>query len=300
MPKLPPLNALKAFEASARHLSFTRAADELCVSQGAVSRQVQQLEDAMGTRLLHRTTRHMALTESGEVLYKATQKAFALLMQAHETLLAHPQTVSLQVAPSFAFFRLMPRLLEFERLHPDTTLQLTTQSRPEQASKSLDYFDISILYGEGAWTNRQAQLLSPERLTPVCVPELSDKVRAYLSQNDAPAVPLLHNSTNRQDWGFWCQKAELERIPVDTGMAFETLEQAINATLAGHGVTIGDVALLQPQLQCGSLVCPMPQTVDSGRGYYWVCAPEKWQRPVVVALHQWLTEQHTICTDDRA
>ncbi len=286
MRRLPPLNGLRAFEATARHLSFTRAADELCVSQGAVSRHVRNLEDWLGVVLIHRTTRKLQLTEAGTALLASLSAALDQIAGTTATIMAQREELNLMVAPSFAMLWLMPRLQNRGEAIP---VRLTTRAAP--ALFDADSFDAGILYGSGDWGDLHADLIMEEQLTPVCAAALLAGERPLTTIEDLQHQTLLHSSTDHRDWRLWLEAVGVSGIDTDQGVAFETMENALRAAESGHGVTIGDLSLIKADSLSSPLVRPFEQSIFSGYGYYFLCPPDAVEQPRIANFRNWLLDE---------
>jgi LysR family glycine cleavage system transcriptional activator len=284
--RLPPLNALKAFEAAACHLSFTRAADELHVTQGAVSRHVKQLEDHLGLALFRRLHRSLELTEEGRRLQAACSDAFAGLAGAVEGLTAGNGELRLKVPPTFAIRWLIRRLGDFEAAHPHIRVRLST------ANPSVDFspeeYDAAIVYGRNDQRDRRMDLVMEERLTAVAPPALAGRLK---TPADLKRHILLHPTTDLRDWKAWLSLAGLPDPSRFRDQVFDTEDFAIQAAAAGRGVAIANLALVEEDLAAGRLVAPFPElAADSGYHYYLTCLPERASLPKIAAFRDWLRQ----------
>lgn len=277
---LPSLNALRAFEAAARHGNFTRAAEELHVTQGAVSRQVRNLEDHFERRLFSRATNSLTLTESGRALAPAVTDALAQLDRAAERLLRDGHVLRLQVMPTYAVRWLMPRLPEFTRLHPGIDVRVTITLHPAELDS--DSFDAGILYGDGHWPACQADCLAQECLAPV-----SASGTASTRLSDAT---LLHTTTDRRDWPWWLAEVGMDLPESDKGPAFETLDMAVRAAEAGHGVALGDLSLIAQDLHAGRLRLVASQARYTGRGVYFLRPAQSRPNEALAVFQGWLQQ----------
>ncbi len=286
--RLPPLNALRAFEASARHLSFTLAADELAVTQGAISRHVKTLEDHFDVPLFVRGHRSLALTEEGERLLPALTDAFARIARAAEEVKSVAQDLRIKVPPTFAIRWLIHRLPRFENRRPDIHVRLTT------AWHNVDFeredFDAAIVSAETPPANLHATLISRERLAPVCSPALLHGPKPLKMPTDLAQHRLLHPSIDGSDWRIWLAAAGVENINARDGQFFDIMDLALQAAEAGIGVAIADVMLVQADLRAGRLVIPFP--IFASRGAEWLVCPKPLARhPRITAFRDWLVEE---------
>ena len=200
--RVPPLNALKAFEAAARHLSFTKAAEELYVTQAAVSHQIKTLEEHLGLKLFLRKNRSLLLTEEGQGYFLDIKEIFTQLIDATEKLLARGAKGSLTVSltPSFAIQWLVPRLSLFNELHPEIDVRIKAQDQDENSLT--DDVDIAIYYGRGHWSGVQTYKLHTEYLVPLCSPLLLSGHKPLNQPSDLAQHTLLHDTTRRFHPGF--------------------------------------------------------------------------------------------------
>lgn len=258
-----PLNALRAFEAAARHLNFTRAAIELCVSQGAVSHQVAQLERRLGTRLFHRLPRGLALTDEGHALVPVVADAFdrvaATLDQYADG--RFREALKVGVVGTFATGWLLPRLDRFGRAHPAIDLRISTNNnRVDIAGEALDY---AIRFGDGAWHGTHAEPLLAAPMAPVCAPAIAARVK---TPADLVHERLLR-SYRADEWALWFGAAGVP-APVLRGPVFDSSALMASAAAAGLGVALAPPSMFARELAAETLVQPFAITIDAGR--YWL------------------------------
>lgn len=282
--RLPPLNALRAFEIVARHLSFTSAAKTLNVSQSAISHQIKHLEDYLSLTLIERKKSSVRLTEPGERLASALSLSFENMANALHAIA--PQTVELRIilSPTIALRLLLPHLHQYEVSNPAQSVRITTSLNTDQFDPRV--FDAGILYGSGNWGGCYSELLMSERLSPLCSPCLL--VDKPCPQNLLNNAVLLHSTVDRRDWSIWAQAAGLHDFDTRVGITFDTLDLALRAATAGYGVVVGDIGLVADELRSGQLVQAFRQEVHSGRGYYFVCPEDRIQNPLVVNFREWV------------
>jgi LysR family transcriptional regulator, glycine cleavage system transcriptional activator len=285
--RLPPLNAIKAFEAAARLGSFTRAADELNVTHGAVSRQVRLLEDWLGTRLFLRTSRNAAPTQTGAELLAEAGPALDRLATACQRLQNRAATATMlrvSALPTFAMRWLIPRLPEFQREHPGVELRIVTGSTPaEQFAMGVDAV-ISGPWRQPGWLGKG--FLGEARL-PVLSPGLLRKCPLRVP-TDLEHHTLLHAATLRTAWPRWLAAANLAELKPAGEQVFEHFYFAIQAALEGLGVIMGPVALIGDELRSGRLVAPIREPVLKTRGYFFYVPQATNDAPAIVALRRWL------------
>jgi LysR family glycine cleavage system transcriptional activator len=288
-PRLPPLNALPSFEAAARHLSFSRAADELRVTHGAVSRAVRNLEDHLGVQLMIRATRSVRLTPIGASFAAEIRDVLEHLAVATST--ATGQTsgiVSVSTIDSFAARWLMPRLSGFRRAHGDIDVRVATSER--LADFVIDGIDIAIRCGGGQYRGLSAELLMKEDHFPVCSPKLLKGRYPLRTPADLARHTLLHDVFT-VDWAIWLHSAGIDTIDPHRGPTFLSSDHAIQAAVRGEGVVLGRSALVTDELAAGRLVRPFELSLPAGFAYYAVCPPRALQRPCVKAFHDWLVAE---------
>lgn len=286
-PRSASLNALRAFEAVARHRSFSKAADELCVTQGAVSRQVKSLETFLGTRLLHRENNELPLTDAGKLILPSLTSAFDEIDQSLKAVTGRGNVLRLQVAPTFAMRWLMPRLTSFNLTHKRVELRVTIILKYDLFDGR--NFDAGIIYGDGNWPELDALLLCSEILIPVCSPRLQKGRHPIRCIDDLRYHTLLHPTADKRDWPFWLKSVgHTEKISPQEGPAFETLDLAVRAAEAGYGVSIGDLSLLGDDIEDGRLVTPLEPPMPSGRGIYFVCQRSNLRQPAIAAFRNWI------------
>lgn len=285
--RLPPLNALRAFEASARQLSFTRAAEELFVTQAAISHQIKALEDNLGIKLFMRKNRALLLTEEGQSYYLDIKDVFNSLHEATERLLARGAkgaiTVSLQ--PSFAIQWLVPRLNTFNLLHPDIDVRIKAVDQPENSLT--EDVDIAIYYGRGRWSGIHADQLHTEYLIPVCSPMLMTGKKPLNKIEDLEKHTLLHD-TSRRDWKRWFKHVDVRGANVNHGPIFSHSAMVVQAAIHGQGVALAHSVLAKPDIDSGRLVCPFNDVLVSKNSYYIVCREQQLDLGKISAFREWV------------
>ncbi|MBL1378326.1 transcriptional regulator GcvA [Zobellella iuensis] len=285
--RLPPLNALKAFEAAARNLSFTRAAEELFVTQAAISHQIKGLEEYLGIKLFRRRNRSLLLTEEGQSYFLEIKDIFSAISDATERLLARSAkgalTVSLQ--PSFAIQWLVPRLVRFSEVHPDIDVRIKAVDLDE--GSLTDDVDVAIYYGKGNWPGLRADKLHTEYLIPVCSPMLLMGTKPLKTPEDLTRHTLLHD-TSRRDWKAWFKQLDIQAANVNQGPIFSHSSMVIQAAIHGQGVALGHSVLTQPEIDAGRLVCPFEQVLMSKNAYYLVCHESQAALGKIAAFREWM------------
>jgi len=303
--KLPPLNALRAFEAAARHLSFTRAAAELNVTQAAISHQVKALEARLGVILFRRLNRALRLTDSGQAYLQAVRDAFDAIAAATERLYADEAGGRLTVTTihSFAAAWLLPRLLRFHVLHPEIDVLL------DAADEIVDFaaggVDLAIRYGTGNWPGLRVEQWMTEEIFPVCSPDLVTGPAPLRETADLRHQTLLHDDM-RVNWAIWLKAAGVAGVDSNSGPGFTDSRLVLQAAIGGHGVALARSLLVADDLAAGRLVRPFDKALPAGFAYYIVTAKADWDRPKVRAFREWLVAEaagtplpQSVATHDR-
>src|SRR6267142_2976544 len=292
---IPSLDLLQGFEAAARYLSFTKAGEELFLTQSAVSRQIKELEEQLGVELFHRRHRALVLTEAGQQFYAATAQVLTTMRTATSRLRAQSgkKTLSVTTTNSFAALWLIPRLAGFTRTHPDVEVKITAETRVQDLER--DGLDIAIRHGPAALAGANAVRLFGERVFPVCSPKLLKKVplkepadlkNHCLLQYDAPDTrhPWLH-------WKTWLEVAGIPDLRPASTLSFSGYEQIIPAAVAGNGVALGRSPLVKDLLATRELVAPFKTSADPARAYFAITSTAAAGRPEVKGFVEWLKEE---------
>jgi DNA-binding transcriptional LysR family regulator len=288
--KIPSTAALVAFESAARHQSFTRAADELALTQSAVCRQIAGLEEFLGIELFRRSRRGVKLTEAG--LAYSRKVAAQLDAVERDTLAAMGRqgavAIELAVVPTFATQWLVPRLKAFQQLHPEVTVHLTNRTRPFLFADTS--FDAAIYFGDGEWSGTEAHYLMPEEPLPVCSPELLAG-RMALGAAELAELPLLQQSTRPYAWRQWFAAQGLS-VPHDLGgPRYELFSMLAQAAAHGMGVALIPPFLIQRELADGRLVPAHPAALHSSdRAYYLMIPERKAESAALRAFRDWLLQ----------
>jgi LysR family glycine cleavage system transcriptional activator len=288
--QLPPLNALRAFEAAARHLSFTRAAEELHVTQAAVSHQVKALEQRLGVMLFRRLNRALMLTDPGQAYLPAIRDAFDAIAQATRRLKAQEAAGSLTVSTmdSFAAKWLVPRLGRFRAKQPDIDVRISTSDRLVDFAH--EDVDLAIRCGRGDYPGLQVARLLTEDIFPVCSPALVDGDPPLRAPEDLRHHTLLHDNM-RQDWRMWLMAAGLDDVDPTRGPAFSLSSLVVQAAVDGQGVALGRGALVGDDLAAGRLVRPFTGSLPADFAYYIVYPEVAARQPKIVAFRDWLFDE---------
>jgi LysR family glycine cleavage system transcriptional activator len=293
--RLPPLNALRAFEAAARHMNFSRAADELSVTPGAVSQQIQNLEDYVGAPLFKRTPKGLLLTDAAQTALPALREAFDRLGEAASMLTAavDGRRVTVSAAPSFAAKWLVPRLGRFEAAHPDVDVWLSAGI--ELVDFANGEVDIAIRYGSGRYPGLEVQRLMSETVIPVASPGLVAE-RALATPEDLAHHILLHDGSpdadeSCPDWTMWLTARGIKGVDGARGPRFNQSSLVIEAAMNGRGVALAKRALAQADIDAGRLVAPLQIATAVDFAYYVVHPKAKGRLPQVKAFVRWLSEE---------
>jgi len=285
--RLPSLNALKAFEAAARHESFTKAADELAVTQGAVSHQVKGLEAELGLKLFNRERQRLVITEAGRGYLEVVRDAFDRLAVGTERLLQVQKSGALTVttSPNFAAKWLVHRLGRFVEAHPDIDLRVAASHRHIDFAR--EDIDMAVRHGDGQWPGMSVTRLCVEEIFPVCSPELLRGRAALRSPADLAHHTLLHVN-DRRDWGKWLDAAGMATSASERGPIFNQISMAIDAAVDGQGIALARSALAAWDMRAGRLVRPFPLALKAPYGYWIVCPKSTADLPKIVTFRDWL------------
>lgn len=293
--RLPPLNALRAFEAAARHLSFKKAAGELHITPAAISQQVRALEDHVGRPLFRRITRGLTLTEAGAAAAPLLTEGLDRMAEGAATMQDIPQSriLTVSVAPSLAAKWLVPRLDRFRAAHPDFDIRL-------DATNALSTFqgdgvDVALRFGGGSYRGLHAERLLTETAFPVCSPELLARGPPLEVPSDLAAQTLLHiqwamESETARNWQMWLRAAGVDTVDPSRGPRFSHDSMAVQAAIEGHGVALAVSTLVVDDLAAGRLVRPFPPAVGEATefGYYLVHPDDKAADPRIRAFRDWI------------
>lgn len=288
--KMPALNALKAFEAAGTSGSFTRAAEQLNVTQSAVSRQVRQLEEQLGEALLERHHHRLELTAAGRSLLRTLQQSFdkiELTVRAIQQK-SDLNRLRVNVPPTFASRWLVPRLARLRERHPALELSLTTRLQDSLADSTA--LDCAIRFGDGEWEGLESSLLMHERHIAVCAPTLFN--HGHLDLSTQTLLHVLSGDSQRYlTWRHWLDAARIEGIDTSGGYEFDLLDHAIRAAIAGLGVTIADRHMITSELAGGQLVPVLDVAIDGRQSYWFVIRPEQKTLGPLQLFKQWLQDE---------
>jgi LysR family glycine cleavage system transcriptional activator len=295
MAPFPPLKAVRYFESAARHLSFSKAAEELNVTHSAISHQIKALEEWIGQPLFERTGRALRLTEAGRQFLPPVRSAFRQLTEAAEDLRqanrGGPLTVS--VLPSLASKWLVPRLFDFRSKHPEIEVRISATDRVEQIGQG--GIDIAVRYGRGRWPGVEAELLLQDDLFPICSPALLQGDVQLKQPSDLQHFNLLNDSTweaARFDfWHQWLAQAGVTGLELKGGFSFNYSNLLVQAAIDGLGIALGNTLLAGDDLKAGRLVKPFDITISLDTAYYIVYVRDALKRAKIRAFRDWLVDQ---------
>ena len=295
MSLLPPLKAVWYFESAARHLNFTKAAEELNVTHSAISHQIRALEDWVGQPLFERGARGLRLTEAGQQFVPPIRVAFQQLIQAGQAVrhTAHGGALTVSVLPSLASKWLVPRLSDFRVRFPDIDVRISATGQLEMVGRG--DIDIGLRYGRGNWPDLTAELLLHDDLFPICSPDLLKGPKPLKEPRDIAHFPLLSDSDWRpaeyEFWHRWFELAGISDLALKPDMTFTASNLMIDAAIAGLGVGLGNTMLAGADLKAGRLVKPFELSLNLETGYFVVYGPGALKRPKIKAFRDWVMEQ---------
>jgi LysR family glycine cleavage system transcriptional activator len=288
--RLPSLNALKAFEASARHESFTKAAGELCVTQGAVSQQVKGLEAELGVRLFTRERQRLVMTEAGRTYLETVRDAFDRLSMGTERLLERQKsgTLTVTTSPNFAAKWLVHRLGRFSEAHPAIDLRISASM--QHIDFTHEDIDLAVRHGNGDWPGLHVTRLCTEQILPVCSPRLLAGSGALRSPADVTRHTLLHTN-GTADWTNWLAHAGVDGVDLKRGIVFNQASMTIDAAIDGQGIALARTALASSDLIAGRLVQPFTEALEAPYAFWIVCPKSAADLPKIAAFRSWLLEE---------
>jgi LysR family glycine cleavage system transcriptional activator len=288
--RLPPLNALKAFEAAARHESFTRAAQELFVTQGAVSHQVKALEQELGLKLFNRERQRLIITEAGRDYLNVVRDAFDRIAVGTELLLQRQNAgvLTVSTSPDFAAKWLVHRLGHFVEAHPDIDLRVSASLHHVDFAR--EEVDIAVRHGEGNWPGLDAVLLCSEQMFPVCSPKLLSGRRAPVKLTDVLKFPLIHTG-DRGLWARWLAAVSVDDKAAVHGPVLNRDAISIDAAINGQGIALTRTTLCAWDLINGRLVRPFAEALPLSKSYWIVCPKVVAAQPKIVTFRDWLLSE---------
>ena len=286
--RLPPLNWLRSFEAAARHLSFTAAAEELHITQSAVSQQVRHLEGFLGQPLFFRGPRSLQLSEAGRRYLPSVENAFTVLAAGTGEFLAPKQGSQLDIKANFAFslFWLTPRLDGFLSRHPEVKVNLATALWPSDFTGAPS--SVEIRYGRGRWQGVQSEQLFEDRLTPVCAPALAARLQ---DPADLKGETLLHATAMADSWDYWAKETATPALRKRGGHYVNAIAPLIEMAKQGLGVALGSLTLCQDLIARGELTAPFAHTIVAQDTYHLILPERSDAGRYAHAFRDWILDQ---------
>jgi LysR family glycine cleavage system transcriptional activator len=300
MPRqLPPLNSLRAFEVAARHLSFTRAGEELFVTAAAISHQIKTLEESLGMMLFDRKPKSLVLTDAGRAYLPAVQGAFRQLTEATYRLHADAgrATLKVNIPPTFAVKWLIPRLDSFMKSHPEIDIKVSTSK--EMVDFSREDFDLAIRYGRGVYPGLHSELCLPVEVFPVCSPALLKGKYPLRTPADLRHHTLLHDAStykdgSNPDWAAWFGHAGVEGIDATRGPSFWPSHIVLDAALDGLGVALAKRSWVERDLAAGYLARPFDLSLPVEFAYYVICPESRLNDQHIRQFVDWIQSEVAI------
>src|SRR5258706_2669517 len=285
---LPPLETFRFFDAAARHLNFTRAAEEMHVTHGAVSQRIKRLEQHLGTPLFRRSAGRMLLTDEGSRLLERVRAAFSALAEGVDAIRPGnaEQTLTITTPPCFAAYWLLPRLADFNEQHPD--IQVNLRASRALADFTRDGVDMAVRFGLGTWAGLKSIKLYDDELVPVCSPAFRGG-RLPRDPGDLLKVPLLHD--DRQPWSLWFEAVGLSYRDAGKGPSYSGDNLLLPAAIAGLGVALARASLVEADLESGRLIRLFSRSVPTRYSYYIVYPPGSETLGKIQVFQCWLLAQ---------
>ncbi len=290
--RIPPMNALRAFEAAGRHGSFTRAAEELFVTPGAISRQITGLEDYLGVPLFNRNHREVKLTNESREYLTVLTNVFEQIERGTKRLLEVKFEHHLHIRCSLTLTLrwLVPRLLRFHALHPKQQIRLTTTLPIAPADVTAGAIDVAFITGTGDWPDMVAHRLVEIELMPVCSPKLLAGGRPLRSVADLEHLSLLHSLQRPNDWSNWLKSMNATALDPYGGLSFESSSLAYQAAIEGIGVAMAQRVLVQDDIAAGRLIAPFDSTVKDGTAFHLIYPVAEAENPRIVEFRDWIID----------
>lgn len=285
--RLPPLQTLQAFLVVAATGSFTTAAEQLNLSQSAVSRQIQQLEHFFGCSLFERHTRRVAITERGRAILPVVGGLLSSFKNSIEASRTTTQSITVRMTPTFTRRWFLPRLSDFKRLHPDLSVNIDT-AWFQKPTFGLGHIDVLITYGNGFWPGMEVMKLLEERLTPMCSPDLANGLQKDDGLAALEKLTLIHSNPRQSDWTLWLQAEGTYSFHAAGHQIFDVQDLAFTAAAGGLGVAMGDLMLCSDDLRERKLVAPYDRVLETGYGYYAIYPARDEAKRKVGDFAEWL------------
>jgi len=297
--RLPPLTALRAFEAASRLMSFQAAANELAVTPAALSYQIRQLEDHLGIKLFNRLNRAVELTEHGRLIRPGIHEAFEQMHRTMRQLRRRQQSNVLTVAagPAFTAKWLSPRLYRFIALNPGIDARMSASVG--KSDLAIDDIDVAIRFGPGDYPGYHSVKLMDEFVTPMCSPALLQGPNAIRTPDDLANHTLIHDDTHLgvfmlKNWADWLDEAGASNVdPAASGLHFNVADHALDAAIGGGGVVLGRTCLAEPDIRAGRLVTPFELKLKAEFSFYVISLEARKDEPAIAAFRDWIFNEVT-------
>ena len=285
--RLPPLNALKAFESAARHLSVKLAAEELCVTPGAVSQMLKTLEAHLGTKLFERVPRGIYLTDAGRDYLPSIRNAFRQIAEASRRVAASNDvgTLTVSVTPFFASAWLVPRMASFQRAHPEIDLQIVTSNVLVDFSRN--GVDVAVRHGLGRYPGLRSDRVVTVEMVAIAAPPLVERLGRPTSAADLARWPQVHDA-ERKGWSLWFQANGITEVRAPRGPSFDDSGLLLKAVLAGQGAGLLPAAMVASEIATGELIQLLDTAQIEEFAYYLVCPDNRQALPKIVAFREWI------------
>ncbi|MDH0127055.1 LysR substrate-binding domain-containing protein [Brucella intermedia GD04153] len=285
--RLPPLQTLQAFSVVAATGSFTAAAEQLNLSQSAVSRQIQQLEHYFGCVLFERHTRMVSITERGMTILPIAEGLLSSFKNSIEASRIGTRSITVRITPTFTRRWLLPRLADLKQLYPDLSINIDT-AWFQKPTFGLGDVDVFITYGNGFWPGMDVIHLMEERLTPMCSPYVASDLANDDDLSSLGKQTLIHSNPRQSDWTLWLQAQGAYSFQASSHQVFDTQDFALTAAASGLGVAMGDLTLFRQDIEERKLVTPYSKVVETGYGYYALYPARDEARAKVGDFANWL------------
>ena len=296
MRRLPPLNALRAFEVAARHMSFQKAAEELSVTPSALSYQIRQLENFLQVKLFERLNRAVRLTEAGQRVAPGVHDAFDCLAETMERLKSAPppNVLTVSTGPAFAAKWLTPRLHKFLERHPEIDIRISANLK--LADFHNDEVDAAIRFGAGKYTGLHAEALAEEYVLPLINPKLLQEFGSKFEPHDLSRLTLIHDDSanflsNAANWTEWLRLARIDNVDTSRGLHFSHADQALEAALDGAGIVLGRLTLAMRDIALGRLVAPFDLMLRAQATFFFCCLPDRLEEAKIKAFRTFLFDE---------
>lgn len=296
MAVLPPLNSLRAFESAGRHLSFSKAAEELSVTPGAISQQIRGLEDFLGIKLFKRRNRSIVLTDAGQIFLPILSEGFSSITEAVDAVRRSQgeEPLTITAPPSFTSKWLIPRLCKFQALHPEIDVRIDASSHLVDFVR--DDIDVGIRFGDGEYPELESIFLFSFDLIPVCSPELLTDGKGLGDLSDIRHHTLLHDDDRNidpswPDWAMWLATAGVDDIDASRGIYFNQGEMIIEAAIEGQGIALVSSVMAAGEIESGRLVQPFETRLPVRLRFHLVTSAQKARNPKVAEFRQWILQE---------